>query len=185
MDLEPNLSQMLHLFQLIPKLVIFIHKQLKRPAVFGAMQLTVRANVWDGSEMGPAPSRRGPETTRTMNCAWPDHSCVAVMWHCEITTTQSKISGAAIGFQFSKPSTIIPQLAWHVVMGEDAAPQIGNETEHPHEGLIHPGFIRGSNALQCHGTSDGCVFQTVAHDWSTLCSGLHNTSCHHRLLILN
>jgi len=58
MGLEPNLSLMLHLFELILKLAIFIHKQLKRPAAFGAVQLTVGANVWDGCEMGSAPSSR-------------------------------------------------------------------------------------------------------------------------------
>jgi len=34
-----------------------------------------------------------------------------------------------------------------------ATPQIGHQMEHHHKGLIHPGFIRGSDSLQCHGTS--------------------------------
>jgi len=38
MDLEPNISTMLHLFWLILKLVIFIHKQLKRPAAALSVQ---------------------------------------------------------------------------------------------------------------------------------------------------
>jgi len=37
-DLEPNLSQTLHLVQFISKLTIFICKQLKRPAAFSAVQ---------------------------------------------------------------------------------------------------------------------------------------------------
>ena len=37
-DLEPNLSQMLHLVLVHSKLVIFIYKQLKRPVAFSAVQ---------------------------------------------------------------------------------------------------------------------------------------------------
>jgi len=37
-DLEPNLSQTSHLFQFIPKLAIFICKQLKRPVAFDTVQ---------------------------------------------------------------------------------------------------------------------------------------------------
>jgi len=37
-DLEPNLSQTSHLVWFISKLAIFIHKQLKRPAAFSAVQ---------------------------------------------------------------------------------------------------------------------------------------------------
>jgi len=95
-----------------------------------------------------------PGTSGTLNRAWPDHPCVAVMRRHKIVTMQSKVPERLL--VFIVPSLLdasIPQLTWHVVMGEHAMPQIGCEMEHLHTGLIHPGFIRRSDALQCHGTS--------------------------------
>ena len=45
-DLEPNLSQTLHSVWFISKLVIFIHKQLKRPVAFSVVQPR-----WSGQSM--------------------------------------------------------------------------------------------------------------------------------------
>jgi len=68
-----------------------------------------------------------------------------VTWH---ETNNRKLSNKCFSRAVDCSGTWMNWWKWQAA----AMPQIGCEMEHPHAGLIHPGFICEVNALQCHGT---------------------------------
>jgi len=59
-----------------------------------------------------------PGTSRMLNCAWPDHPCVAIPWHRKTATTSFKSSRAATSLMFQAFYMHCSTHLLTVVMGE-------------------------------------------------------------------
>jgi len=73
----------------------------------GPMRITkYRTMALSSSQRSPITAELSlrPGSSGILNCAWPDHPCLAVTWLYKIITTRLKSSRAAIRFHRSKPS---------------------------------------------------------------------------------